>query len=413
MGYLFAAQGTSNEDECIIAPTLVTECDKSIQCRPAYRSKSTQTSSKKSTIDAACSPTKTSVEVSPVKLSGSGEQCSNIHAVSVDSPRPSISDEDLSSEGVDTDFENDTSTDSEVNTKCEFEDELLKNLSIRRTLLIIEKEPRIYIGVPKDCMFIVDLLVKRIKCKNAKENIYLTLKKLRLNESFNILGNDFGMSACNASRIFEKFLPLLANYCKTLIVWPSKTSIRAQMPVSFRARYSNVQSIIDCLEIEIEKPTDPVKQALTWSEYKKCNTLKYLVSCTPDGIVNFVSKGFGGRTSDVEIVQNCGFVDCLKPGMHVMADRGFKHLDTVLQDKGCTLVRPPSVSAGAQSSKEDVMETKVIASLRIHIERVVRRFREFSLLKPHASININLISKTDDAMIVAGGLINAQGALIK
>jgi len=37
-----------------------------------------------------------------------------------------------------------------------------------------------------------------------------------------------------------------------------------------------VQSFIDCLEIKIPKPSDPTKQALTGSDYKKCNTLKYL-----------------------------------------------------------------------------------------------------------------------------------------
>lgn len=40
--------------------------------------------------------------------------------------------------------------------------------------------------------------------------------------------------------------------------------------------YSNVQSIIDCLEIEIEKPSNAIHQSLTWSEYKNVNTLKYL-----------------------------------------------------------------------------------------------------------------------------------------
>lgn len=73
------------------------------------------------------------------------------------------------------------------------------------------------------------------------------------------------------------------------------------MPIPFR-RYSSIQSIIDCLEIEIPKPSDPIKQSLTWSEYKKCNRLKYLISSTPDGFINFVS-GFNGRCSDVLIVK--------------------------------------------------------------------------------------------------------------
>lgn len=39
------------------------------------------------------------------------------------------------------------------------------------------------------------------------------------------------------------------------------------LPIPIRARYAKVQCIIDCFEIEIEKPSDPVAQASTWSEY--------------------------------------------------------------------------------------------------------------------------------------------------
>ncbi|GBP75134.1 hypothetical protein EVAR_42377_1 [Eumeta japonica] len=58
-----------------------------------------------------------------------------------------------------------------------------------------------------------------------------------------------------------------------------------------RRKYHHVSCIIDCLEIEIQKPSNAVHQALTWSDYKKANTLKYLISSTPDGLVNFISPG--------------------------------------------------------------------------------------------------------------------------
>lgn len=66
-----------------------------------------------------------------------------------------------------------------------------------------------------------------------------------------------------------------------------------------------------------------------------------------------------------------------------MADRGFKHLEQCLKKAGITLVRPPSVETGVKMSKTEAKFTKQIASLRIHIERVIRRLREFRMLKPH------------------------------
>lgn len=160
-----------------------------------------------------------------------------------------------------------------------------------------------------------------------------------------------------------------------------------------------VQSIIDCFEIEIQKPTDPMKQALTWSEYKKCNTLKYLVSATPNGFVNFISSGYGGCISDVLLFKCCGYLDVLPRGCAVMADRGFKHIKREIEERGCVLIRPPSVLASTKPTKSDVVETKRIASLRIHIERVIRRFREYAYLKPHSVIDHNLVSSTDDVVL--------------
>ncbi|GBP32018.1 hypothetical protein EVAR_21051_1 [Eumeta japonica] len=44
-------------------------------------------------------------------------------------------------------------------------------------------------------------------------------------------------------------------------------------------------------------------------------------------------EGFGGRTSDVTIVENCNFLDELQPGSCILADRGFKHIEQILHEK--------------------------------------------------------------------------------
>lgn len=198
-----------------------------------------------------------------------------------------------------------------------------------------------------------------------------------------------------------------------LIVWPKVQDIRMQLPISFCARYSRVISIIDCLEIQIEKPSKPIHQALTWSNYYNCNTLKYLISCTPDDLVTFVSEGYGGRTSDAMIVENSGYLEKLESGTSVMADRGFKHISTFLLSKGSELVRPPSVSSASKSSKADVKLSKQIASLRIHVEQVIGRLREFKMLAPHSCIDNHLIPYLDYLIIIACGMINMQDHLIK
>ena len=113
------------------------------------------------------------------------------------------------------------------------------------------------------------------------------------------------------------------------------------------------------------------------------------------------------------ILEDSGFIDHLEPGMVVMADRGFKSLEPLLARKGCSLVRPSSVSSQTLMSKEEVKWTKQVASLRIHVERAIRRIREFDLLRPHACVEHQLLSLLDDCVHTACALINIQPPLVK
>lgn len=79
---------------------------------------------------------------------------------------------------------------------------------------------------------------------------------------------------------------------------------------------------------------------------------------------------------------------------------------------GCFLVRPPSVSTGKASTKEEPMETKRIAALRIHVERAIGRIREYKLTAPHACVDTKAIDMLDDVVIISCGLVNLQSKLV-
>ncbi|XP_047527061.1 uncharacterized protein LOC125064183 [Vanessa atalanta] len=275
----------------------------------------------------------------------------------------------------------------------------------------IEKKPRLYIGIPSKCYYLIDIIKDEVNI--PKHHLLFCLNKIRLDISFNQLSDDYAMTPSYLSKIFSKNIPLIASVMRPFIVSLDKEMIKKTLPMAFRHKYNNISCIIDCLEIEIEKPSKAINQALTWSDYKKANTIKYLISCTPNGLVNYISLGFGGRTTDTCLVESCDFVQTLQSGMFVLADRGFKHLEQYLKKAGITLVRPPSVKTGVKMNKTEAKLTKQIASLRIHIERVIRRLREFHMLKPHACINFNFVKILDDIIITACALINIQDSLIK
>ncbi|KAJ3652613.1 hypothetical protein Zmor_018563 [Zophobas morio] len=96
-----------------------------------------------------------------------------------------------------------------------------------------------------------------------------------------------------------------------------------------------------------------------------------------------------------------------------MTDRGFKQVAGLFQKKKVNLVRPPSVTSTRKMTKDEVRQSKLVAALRIHIERLIRRIREFRMLGPHATTDHNLVPLLDHIVIVACGLINLQGPLIQ
>lgn len=273
-------------------------------------------------------------------------------------------------------------------------------------LSLIMKKPMTYLGLSKQLYWLIDYLEKH--CNVCSLHIIVTLYKIKNNDTFEKISDMFQISTVTLWRIFYKILPILREYFSQFLVWPKVYDIKRNLPLMFRtnAIYANVQSIIDCFEIEIEKPKDPIEQSLTWSQYKSCNTIKYLISATPDGLINFVSDGYGGRISDINLVEQSGYSKIVPENCTILADRGFKHLESHLSNKNVKILRPPSVSKDCKMSKAEAVESKVIASLRVHIERVIRRVRLYRILKPHSVVNNKLVKSLDDVVKVSCGLIN-------
>ena len=224
-----------------------------------------------------------------------------------------------------------------------------------------------------------------------------------------MLADLFDISNGVASQVVNTWVKFLACELKPLIFWPLKEAIRESLPKSLR-HYPNLRCTIDCSEIFIDRPRNLEIQALTWSDYKKRNTVKFLVGITPSGMISFLSKAWGGRASDQHITRESGFLDLLEPTDLIMADRGF----TIKEDlmvRGATLEIPPPSSGLEQMSKDKVIKTKRIANARIHVERAIGRMKVFSILKK--TLPITLVPLIDDIIVVCASISNLLPPLVQ
>ena len=152
-------------------------------------------------------------------------------------------------------------------------------------------------------------------------------------------------------------------------------------------------------------------QSSTWSQYKQHNTVKFLVACTPNGGICYISPVYVGSISDIELTRRSGFLTKLedKPGISIMADRGFTIKD-MLKELNIELNISPFLDGRRQLPSTDVEAGRKIASLRIHVERAIGRIKCFNILK--GTIPISLARLTNHIVCVCAFLTNFGPALV-
>ena len=79
------------------------------------------------------------------------------------------------------------------------------------------------------------------------------------------------------------------NKLSFLVKAPDQDVVRSTLPVHFKEKSPRLTTIIDCFEIFIERQKNLKARATTYSNYKKHNTVKILIGCTPLRSVFFIA----------------------------------------------------------------------------------------------------------------------------
>lgn len=199
---------------------------------------------------------------------------------------------------------------------------------------------------------------------------------------------------------------------KNFVIWFNRETVRARMPTSFTALFPTTRAIIDASEVECSRPPDPITRVKMYSYYKSRFTVKYLVACAPSGEITFVSRGFGGRTTDTELTVRSGFIHLVQPGDTIMADKGFPSIEARLNEAGGLLVMPPFKKGQQhfQFSNSQNRDAYQIARVRIHVERVIERMKRFQMLD---YIRADMRDHFDDILVIVSAICNCATDIIR
>lgn len=262
--------------------------------------------------------------------------------------------------------------------------------------MIVTREPKLCSG-------------NYVRVHTGEEQLFMVLVRLRTGMSLKEISRNFGISMSTFSRLFTSWIVVLSRELSALNCFPKLGLAQQRMPRHFDA-FPDTRVVLDATEIRIQTPSSLDAQRQTFSPYKHANTMKCLVGVTPDCYVCYLSPLYGGAMSDREIVRQCGILNLLEPGEAVMVDKGFKIGD--LLPHGVKLHIPPfRVPHTRQMPKSEVYETRNIAGARVHVERVIRRIKEFHIFD--RALLLTMIDLADEIFTTCALLCNFRGPLIK
>ncbi|XP_074546650.1 uncharacterized protein LOC141805465 [Halichoeres trimaculatus] len=263
-----------------------------------------------------------------------------------------------------------------------------------------DKKVKILTGLPtfSVLMILFDFVAPFLKDDSGMtpfQQFMLTLIKLRLNFTFDFLSYYFSVDLITVSKLFKHCISVM--HCRLvpiLVIWPDRESFKKTLPCVFRnTPYEKTVCIIDCFEIFIEKP---INLSALHPVHESLHTIKYLIAICPQGMISFVSNGWGGCTSDKFITEQSNFLCNLLPEDLVLAYQSFTF------NKNAQSSQPETKISAFTPGKEQLEPvrlkgTRSLPSLKKHIKKVIGLLRlKYTILQGSVPIDFMFIDKEND-----------------
>lgn len=246
---------------------------------------------------------------------------------------------------------------------------------------------------------------------SLKSRLYLVLLRLRRGLSLQDISELMNISSSLTSAIFYTWVRHISLSLKMLSkpMLVSALKQNENKPMCFRP-FKNLKIVIDCAEFQIERSSNLQQQGNCFSDYKQYTSGKVCFAVSCYGGISHVSDVYEGRISDKQLVLDMGLLDQLEKGDVIMADRGFK-LEEECLERGLTLLKPPDSRGDDSLTAREEVITKSIACVRIYVEHVIGRVKNWKLLQHR--IELLLLPILPDMIFIAAYLHNFSKSYIE
>ncbi|XP_033216928.1 uncharacterized protein LOC117172804 isoform X2 [Belonocnema kinseyi] len=260
-----------------------------------------------------------------------------------------------------------------------------QNMSMETlTNVMILRSPYLYTGLYGNVFSsFLNTLIQG--CNESCRDVLMTLMKIRLDESFRTLEDLFCFHNGQASIMFKRIVINLASFLKKFFI-PIENPDQ-----KIRLIHRKIDSVIDYFYVRTHVSGD-------W-RHENCESVKFLVSCTIDGVINFVSPWYPKNEKDLTVLRSSGYIKILEKGITVIANRKFIGIEKVLREKNCSLIE--------HSSAQCKFRTDTLASYKKKLRLIFDSLREFEYIGTKACIHKDDLLILNHILVITSAIVNS------
>lgn len=208
--------------------------------------------------------------------------------------------------------------------------------------------------------------------------LLVTVIWLRLYWTHELLGFFFGVSQPTVGRYINQILPILEQHGLDSMRQPiiSRKKRSSQLGEVLEI-VPELQIVIDSFEQRVQRPQEKTERDKWYSGKKKSHTTKSQVAVdTHLGQIIDVPESVTGRTADIKLLEQSGFLTTLPPDTIVGGDLGYKGIEKLHSHAHVPRKKPKN----KPRPTEDIEYNRQFSQKRIIVENSINRLRHYQSL---------------------------------